>query len=124
MDLTARPLGSGPYRVVGLDPGASVDLAAVPGHVHGPPAIPRITLQVIADPAVATTRLMSGDVDWVLRTDMAAGQPRCRRVAGVSAGLRPLPPQWTIVFNTREGPPVLGRQRVRRAFAMCVDRPR
>ncbi len=121
MDLTARPLGSGPYRIVGLDPGTSVHLSAWPSHVDGPPAIPRITLEVMADPAVAATRLMSGDVDWALRTDMEQAS-LMQTVAGVSAGLRPLPLQWTIVFNTRKGR-LYSDASARRAFAMCIDRP-
>ncbi len=81
LDLADRPLGSGPYRVVGVHPGASVDLEAVPGHQPQAAAIPRVSLEVVTDPAIATTRLLSGDVDWVLRSDAeqaAAG----RRVDG------------------------------------------
>ena len=120
MDLSHVSLGSGAYRIVGGEPGTSIELAAVPGHVAGPPGIPRITLQVIADPAVAATRLLSGDVDWVIRTDMTQATAM-RTLEGVGAGLRPLPSQWSIVFNTREGR-LYADERVRRAFAMCVDR--
>ena len=120
LDLANRPLGSGPYRVVGLHPGVSVDLEAVPGHLPKVAGIPRITLQVMADPAVATTRLLSGDVDWVLRTD-ADQAAAIEAASGANAGLRPLPAEWTIVFNTRAGRPYADA-RVRRAFSDCVDR--
>ena len=120
MDLMDRPLGSGPYHVVGLHPGVSVDLEATPGHLPRAAAIPRISLQVVADPALATTQLLSGDVDWILRTD-AEQAAAIDAVTGARAGLRPLPSQWTIVFNTRDGRPYADA-RVRRAFAECVDR--
>jgi ABC-type transport system substrate-binding protein len=120
MDLSGPSLGSGAYRVSGMEPGVSVELTAIPGHVTGPPGIAHITLQVIADPAVAATRLMSGDVDWLLRTD-AQQADAIQAADGVSAGLRPLPAQWTIVFNTRKGR-LYSDPGVRRAFAMCVDR--
>ncbi len=120
MDLSQRTLGSGAYRIVGGEPGVSVELAAVAGHLAGPPGIPRIILQVIADPAVAATRLLSGDVDWVIQTDMPQATAM-RTLAGVGVGLRPLPSQWSIVFNTRDGR-LYADERVRRAFALCVDR--
>ncbi len=114
MDLTARPLGSGPYRIVGLDPGTSVDLSAWPSHVHGPPAIRRITLEVMADPAVAATRLMSGDVDWVLRTDMEQATPDADR-RGRERRSPATPPAMDHRVQHPEGPPVRRRQR-----ASCV----
>ena len=120
LDLSDRPLGSGPYRVVGLHPGVSVDLEAVPGHLPTAAAIPRVSLQVMPDPAVATTRLLSGDVDWILRTD-AEQAAAIDAVSGARAGLRPLQSQWTMVFNTRAGRPYADSS-VRRAFAECVDR--
>ncbi len=120
LDLTDRPLGSGPYRVTSLHPGESVELEAVPDHLPQPAGIPRISLQVIADPALATTRLLSGDVDWVVRTDPDQATA-IDAATGVTAGVRPLPAQWTIVFNTRDGR-LYSDARVRRAFSMCVDR--
>lgn len=120
LDLTDRPLGSGAYRIDHIAPGRSIDLVAVPGHVGGTPGIPRIELAVVSDPAVATTRLLSGDIDWVIQTDATQGSA-IDGVAGAHAALRPLDAQWTLVFNTRKDR-LYGDVVLRRAFAMCIDR--
>ena len=120
LDLSARPLGSGAYRISRLDPGVSVELEAVPDHLPAAATIPRVSLKVIADPAVAATRLLSGDVDWVLQTDQEQAAT-IDAAPGVRAGLRALPGQWTLLFNTRRGR-LYADTSVRRAFAACVDR--
>ncbi len=120
LDLTGRSLGSGPYRVVDMQPGVSIELEAVAREVPPAAAIPHISLQVVADPAAATTQLISGDVDWILQTD-AQQAAVIDAATGVDAGLRPLPAEWTIVFNTRSGR-LYSDARVRRAFDECVDR--
>jgi ABC-type transport system substrate-binding protein len=120
LDLSGRSVGSGPYRLAAIDPGVSVRLEAVERVVPPAATIPRITLQVVADPAAATTQLIGGDVDWVLQTD-AQQVAAIEAASGMQVGSRPLPAQWTIVFNTRSGR-LYSDARVRQAFDACVDR--
>ena len=102
LDLTNRPIGSGPYRIESYVPGTSLTLLANPGHTGGAPTIQRIRLEIVGDPAVAATRLLTGEADWVL--DVTSDQlDTLQGAAGVTLGGRPLDAQRTIVFNVRPG---------------------
>ena len=121
LDLAGRSLGSGPYRLVDIQPGVSLELEAVARSV--PPAA--------SDPAHRRSR------SWPIRrprrrsssraTSTGSSRPTPSRRppsmprTGSTPGLRPLPAQWTIVFNTRSGR-LYSDARVRRAFDECVDR--
>ena len=120
IDPVARPLGSGPFRLEAVIRGTGASLGANPDHVGGAPAIERIELRVVPDAAVATTLLATGELDWLPQVS-ADGLALLGGVDGVHAGERPLPIQRTIVFNTRPGR-MYEDPRVRRAFALCLDR--
>ena len=99
-----RSLGSGPYRVVDMQPG-------VVGRPRG-----RRSRAASGGGASRTSRSRSsrtppsrrpgccpGDVDWILRTDARAGGRDRRGDGGGRRGAARCPSQWTIVFNTRAG---------------------
>jgi ABC-type transport system substrate-binding protein len=120
MDGLSTPLGAGPYRVTQVVPGERMELAAVPGRKGGAP-IKRIRFEVVQDPAVAATRLLGGDVDWVPQLDpsLVDGIDSSGRAA--RAAVRPLEASWVIVFNTRDGRPYTDAP-TRAAFTDCIDR--
>ena len=120
IDPVTRPLGSGPFRLEAVVPGSGASLVANPAHVGGAPAIERIELRIVADPATATTLLATGELDWLPQVG-PDGLTQLAGVDGIRAGARPLPIQRTIVFNTRRGR-IYEDARVRRAFALCLDR--
>ncbi len=120
LDLTKHPIGGGPYRLDAYLPGESIELVANPGHAGGAPGIGRIRLEIVGDPAIAATRLMTGDADWVL--DVTSDQlDALQGAAGLQLGGRPLDAQRTIVFNVRPGH-VYADPVARTAFAQCLDR--
>jgi peptide/nickel transport system substrate-binding protein len=119
LDTTALPLGSGPYRLAGIDEDGSYVLEANEDHTRRTPAIPRIVVEVERDPSVAVTRLLSGEADWILEvgpeyTDAVSG------VDEVVAASRALDVQQGILFNVRPDRVYFDRE-ARRAFALCLD---
>ncbi|HUP55225.1 MAG TPA: ABC transporter substrate-binding protein [Methylomirabilota bacterium] len=64
LDLQARPIGTGPFRLDASEPGAALQLVANDDYFLGPPAIRRITFPVVADPAAAGEALADGEIDW------------------------------------------------------------
>jgi peptide/nickel transport system substrate-binding protein len=68
---------------------------------------------------VATTRLLSGEADWILETgpDQAA---TINEAAGYRAASRALDRQWGILFNVRPDRLYFDFL-ARRAFAQCID---
>ncbi len=121
MGAAAARLGSGPYRLVDSAAGEWLELEATPGHVSGEPGIARIRLEVIADPAIAATALLAGDVDWVVQTDSRQAAVIEAADRAVTAARRSIDASWLVLFNTRRGR-LYADLRTRQAFALCIDR--
>lgn len=64
-DPTNPGLYFGPYRVVGLTPGAEIRLEANPTWWGKPPPVQRITLKVIENTAALEANLLSGSIDYI-----------------------------------------------------------
>ncbi|AKB48175.1 Oligopeptide ABC transporter, periplasmic oligopeptide-binding protein OppA [Methanosarcina sp. Kolksee] len=62
-DLDKEPVGTGPYKFVSFEPGASIELVKNPDYWGGSPKIDRIAIQYSKDAAARTLLLKSGDVD-------------------------------------------------------------
>ncbi|MFO1539188.1 MAG: ABC transporter substrate-binding protein [Chloroflexota bacterium] len=119
LDPLARPLGSGPFRIAGVIPGARIDLVANERHVEGTPPIARIELRTVADPEEAAVLLATGVVDWI--PVVGAGERAALAASpGVRIAERPEPLQRAILFNVRPGRPYAD-PRVREAFERCLD---
>ncbi len=67
-DLTALPVGTGPYRLVDYQPGSSYRLDANAAYFNGAPLVDTLELLVMTDDQVAFAALESGDVDMVARS--------------------------------------------------------
>ena len=119
LDVTARPLGGGPFRLDRVEEGARFILNANNAHAGGPPAIGRVEVVVERDAAVASTRLLTGEADWILEVGPEQGT-LLADVPGIRSARRPLGVQRGILFNVRPGR-VYFEARVRRAFALCLD---
>ena len=120
LDPSSVPLGSGPYVLDAYTPGTSIDLRANPNEAGGPPRIPRIRLNIVRDPAVASTTLLTGDADWVLQVE-ATEFAALESAPGIRAAYRAAASERTIVFNVRPGR-VYSDPVARQAFALCLDR--
>lgn len=119
LDVAARPIGSGPFRIAEVIPGGRIVLVANERHVEGAPAIGRIELRTVADPEEAAVLLATGVVDWI--PVVGAGERAALAASpGVRVAERPEPLQRAILFNVRAGRPYAD-PRVREAFARCLD---
>jgi ABC-type transport system substrate-binding protein len=119
LDVTALPVGSGPYRLMEVDEDGTYVLAANEDHTRRVPDIDRIVVEVERDPSVAVTRLLSGDADWILEVGPEYVDA-VSDVEGIVAAPRPIDVQQGILFNVRPGR-VYSDREARRAFVACID---
>jgi peptide/nickel transport system substrate-binding protein len=117
-DLARNPVGSGPYQLIGWDPGGRLTLEANIDYWQGAPAIHTLVFQPEPDVDVRLTRLADGDADLV--TDLPPGRAEAadtedtRMVATEST--------WRLFVGLRfqDGTP-LSDKRFRQALNYAVD---
>ncbi|HLI95154.1 MAG TPA: peptide ABC transporter substrate-binding protein [Candidatus Baltobacteraceae bacterium] len=113
------PIGSGPYVLKSWTHGDRLVLTANPLYYRGKPAIERLTLPFIHDPATIVNELMTGEVDASFSLD-ASRISLLRDLAAHRAIVTPIPYFYALSFNTQD--PALADADVRRALAMAIDR--
>ncbi len=67
-ELDSLPVGTGPYRLVDIEAGASYRLEANPTYFAGAPLVDVLELSVLADDEAAFGALSAGQVDMVARS--------------------------------------------------------
>lgn len=111
------PIGTGPFRLAGRTPGASITLAANPRYYRGQPLLDNVALlqaePEIAQAALRDGRLLLAELPWEL------GQPA---VPGAQAGAYPENGYYFVAFNQRAGRP-FADFRLREALAAAIDLP-
>jgi peptide/nickel transport system substrate-binding protein len=117
-----RPVGSGPFRFVGWEPGESLTLDRVsdfPESLGGPPFLDRVIFRFIGEPATLLSEALTGgiDVDGSLFPHQAE---QVERTPGIRLLSYPSREYYYIGWNVRR--PQLGDARVRRALTMAIDR--
>jgi peptide/nickel transport system substrate-binding protein len=122
-EFNRAPVGSGPFRFAGWRPGESVTLERnpdFPESLGGPPALDRVIIRFVAEPATLLSETLTGriDVDGSLYPHQAAA---VERAAGVRLLRYPSREYYYIGWNTRSRQ--LADRRVRRALTMAIDRP-
>lgn len=64
-----EPVGTGPYRLTHVDPGARLELERFEDYYRdspkGRPAIRRLTVRFVPDEATEMTELLAGSADWI-----------------------------------------------------------
>lgn len=71
-----HPVGTGPYEVVGFDPGQSVKLRANPHYWGGAPPIKNVTEEQINDETTSLTGLQSGSISVAVLSPATAPQAK------------------------------------------------
>jgi peptide/nickel transport system substrate-binding protein len=116
----SKPVGTGPYELVGWTRGSSVTLKAWAGHRDAARiAIQRAVFRVISDPAAQAAALLSGDVDAFPRLGERSvpqfkANPRFQVLVAASRA------KTILAINNARGP--LADVRVRRAICAAIDR--
>jgi oligopeptide transport system substrate-binding protein len=115
---SARPLGNGPYQLVGeLAPGAPIALTAFPGYYGPAPGEPGIELSVYSDPEAAWPDFVAGDLE--VSPIPAALVPEAVARFGAE-GVVTLARLVQCGFNLRN--PRFRDSSLRRAVALAIDR--
>lgn len=118
--LAARPVGTGPYKLVEWRPNNYVKLERFDQHWSGRvPHYHEVIFRIIPDQHSAVLNLLSGGVDLIPRMEAAvyhqvAGNPRIKVIAG------PMNLVQILAINNQRPP--FDDVRVRKALAMAINR--
>jgi peptide/nickel transport system substrate-binding protein len=116
VSATTPFIGTGPFRLAQVDPGAII-LEAHPAYWGGNPRVDRVTLRETGDEAAALGDLFSGGLDLLLPAILPSGGP------GGSVPVRllstPTGSLGVLILNTNREP--LKRKKVRQALALGLD---
>jgi peptide/nickel transport system substrate-binding protein len=104
---------------VGIEDDGSYVLQANPDHTRRVAQIERMEVRIERDPSVATTRLLTGEADWILQVTPEQADI-IDAAAGFSAASRPIDTQFGILFNVRSDR-IYFDVATRRAFIACID---
>ena len=88
-EFSAKPIGSGPYRIVEYQQGARIVLEANDRYWGGKPAIPRVTIELVRDPTARVAAFESRRADVAVDVPIREAQ-RLGGQPGVTARLDPI----------------------------------
>ena len=121
------PVGSGPFRFVRWDAGATIEVAADTAYFLGRPMLDRVIWRIVPDLAAGVSTLAAGEGDAI----QVIPQAELRARVSAAPDLRLVPYASNavayIAFNLkgrggRGAHPIFGDRDVRRAIAMGIDR--
>lgn len=118
-DLGARPVGSGPYRLIRWERGSRIILGANPEHWAGRPGIERIDVVLVPDNTARAQAFEAGDLD-LIQSPLAPQD--IRRLAADDRFAHRIRPGIAITYlNFNTAVPPLDDPKMRRALTMFVD---
>ncbi len=88
-EFSAKPIGSGPYKLVEYQQGARIVLEANDRYWDGKPAIPRVTIELVRDPTARVAAFESRRADVAVDVPIREAQ-RLGGQPGVTARLDPI----------------------------------
>jgi peptide/nickel transport system substrate-binding protein len=72
--FATAPIGTGPFKVTGYEPGASISLAAHEDYfIDGLPVVKTVTMPLIAEESAGVTALLGGSIDVTSTAPQRAG---------------------------------------------------
>jgi peptide/nickel transport system substrate-binding protein len=115
----SSPIGTGPFKFVTWQKGASLNLEQYPGYWGSKPALTQVTYVFINDAAARVNALLAGSIDGINNTDAStlgvfAADPRFKVVVGSTEG------ETLLVQNNARTS--FSDLRVRQAIAHALDR--
>jgi len=113
------PVGTGPFKFVNWQKGASLTLEAYSDYWGPKPALTKVTYVFISDAAARVNALLSGDIDGINNTDASTlplfeNNPRFKVLVGTTEG------ETLLVQNNAREP--FDKLAVRQAIAHALDR--
>jgi peptide/nickel transport system substrate-binding protein len=127
--LARAPLGSGRFRFVRWNAGASLEVAADTGNYRGRPGLDRVIVTIAPDFNAALTRLVGGEADLIEQvppTSIGAIEADTTLRLLLSPGLDYNFVQFNLRHpkNRNRPHPLFGDRELRRALTSAVDRRR
>lgn len=113
-----HPIGTGPFAVERVEPGASVSLVRFDRYYGSRPALDRVIFKVVPDLNVQVAQLRAGELDLI--TIEPANLPSVEGARGIAVTQVPIVQHWYVGFNNAD--PVFASPIVRRALSYAVDR--
>ena len=123
LDFSALPIGSGPWRVTSIDPGASMQLEAFEAFHRGMPTTERVEMRLVST-AEATEAVRDGAVDWLAQPFPADENLIAQAVGDAPSVVWARYNQlgWLgLTYNMREGQ-LFADPNLRQAMELCVDK--
>lgn len=117
------PIGTGPWRFVGVEGGDRGVFEAFEGFHRGAPATPRIEIVVYRDSARAFEGLRDGELTWLtppLREPELVDE--ARKLPGLKFASFPESDFTGLMYNLREGR-LFADPNLRAAIEICIDKP-
>lgn len=119
----ASSIGTGPFRMTEYKPSQSVELTAFDGYYGGKPTVARVRRPIVKDAATRLTKYRSGGLDMLtLERQDLSGVSADPKLKGELVP-QPRPAIYFLALNPKAYAP-FADVRVRRAFAMAIDRKR
>lgn len=119
LQISSHPVGTGPYQLKKFDKGAQARYDANPRYWRQKPAIDKLIIATVSDPAVRAQKLLAGECHLA---DTIKPQDRPRFDGNAQFAVTPLRIQSSsqLFFNVGRKP--FDDKRVRQALASVIDR--
>ena len=118
-EFGSRPVGAGPYKLVRWRKNAELELERFDGYWRGPVAIPRVVYRPFPDDTVRLTNLRAGAVQLIDAVPPQSVADLARQPGFV---VQNGPGLGFMAFSFNMTRPPFSDPRLRRAFALAVDR--
>lgn len=115
-----EPVGTGPYQFVRWNRGDRVILKRNEAYWGAKPAIPNATFRFVSDPQAQVAALIAGDCDAHTNIGAPEAVPQLRGNANLRVTIGRTEGETIVAMNNAKPP--FNDVRVRRAFAMAIDR--
>lgn len=119
-ELSRRPIGAGPFKLVDFDPGARVTLGAFERYHGGRPKIRRLVIKTVPNDTTRILELRKGSVQLLVNSVPPDALAKLRAEPALQLIEQPGLNVSYLGFNLAD--PVLRHVAVRRAIARAVDR--
>ncbi len=114
----AKPVGSGPYRLVEYERGARIVLEANDRYWKGAPKIRRVIFQIVPDPSARVAAVQAGQVDMAVAVPIREAA-RLGKVQGLASVIEPI--SEIVMIHCRNAG-AFTDQRVRVAANLAIDK--
>lgn len=116
-----EPLGYGPYRFAGGEPGRWVELAAVPEYWDGGPYLEKVIIKAFPDEDAALAAMAAGEIDYVPHIPPAEAAA-WEQALGATYRFFTYLENGYVYIGPNHSHPLLSRLEVRQALMLAVNR--